>query len=208
MCDKLKKLTTKDWTKKELSLLCKHEGIKCSGTKDEMCQRLMEQIGALNTYLPEKYLDGLKPKERIERIKEISKGKNTDSSDPKSYSQKKFKTDFDKKTGKRKKTKTSSYTEAFNQHFPNSKSLEEKAKSTGIPLDILEKVYKKGLAAWRTGHRPGATQEQWGYARVHSFIMKGCTYYSPDHKLVEEAKERSQKAKKWWKSIDKMCKKK
>jgi len=29
------------------------------------------------------------------------------------------------------------------------------------------------MAAWRTGHRPGAGQEQWAYARVNSFITKG-----------------------------------
>jgi len=29
------------------------------------------------------------------------------------------------------------------------------------------------MAAWKTGHRPGANQQQWAYARVNSFITKG-----------------------------------
>jgi hypothetical protein len=28
------------------------------------------------------------------------------------------------------------------------------------------------MAAWKTGHRPGATQQQWGYARVSSFLTR------------------------------------
>ena len=28
------------------------------------------------------------------------------------------------------------------------------------------------MAAWKSGHRPGAGQEQWGYARISSFATK------------------------------------
>lgn len=52
-------------------------------------------------------------------------------------------------------------------------SLEAKSKKSGIPLSILRKVYNRGLAAWRTGHRPGASQHAWAHARVNSFITKG-----------------------------------
>jgi len=45
-------------------------------------------------------------------------------------------------------------------------------------------VYDRGLAAWRTGHRPGATAQAWAYARVHSFVMKGKTYYTADKNLI------------------------
>ena len=51
--------------------------------------------------------------------------------------------------------------------------LKKKAEKSGIPYNILKKVYDRGMAAWRTGHRPGAGQEQWAYARVNSFITKG-----------------------------------
>lgn len=51
--------------------------------------------------------------------------------------------------------------------------LKKKAEKTGISYGILKKVYDRGVAAWRTGHRPGTTPEQWGYARVNSFVTKG-----------------------------------
>ena len=38
---------------------------------------------------------------------------------------------------------------------------------------ILKKVYDRGMAAWRTGHRPGTTPQQWAFARVNSFITGG-----------------------------------
>ena len=40
------------------------------------------------------------------------------------------------------------------------------------------------MAAWRTGHRPGTTPQQWGMARVNSYIGKGKgTYYGADADL-------------------------
>lgn len=50
------------------------------------------------------------------------------------------------------------------------KMLSNKAKATGISKSILKNVYEKGLAAWKTGHRPGATQHQWAAARLNSFV--------------------------------------
>jgi hypothetical protein len=50
--------------------------------------------------------------------------------------------------------------------------LKAKAEKSGMPLGILKKVYDRGIAAWRTGHRPGTTPQQWGFARVNSFITK------------------------------------
>ena len=87
------------------------------------------------------------------------------------------------KTDKGQKTKTSSYTQKFRKMYPRVKSLPEIAKATHIPLKTLKTVYNRGLAAWRTGHRPGATPQQWGYARVHSFVTKGKTYYTADADL-------------------------
>jgi len=51
-------------------------------------------------------------------------------------------------------------------------SLKKKAEKTGMPFGILKQVYKRGVAAWRTGHRPGTSPEQWGHARVNSFATK------------------------------------
>lgn len=53
------------------------------------------------------------------------------------------------------------------------KSLKDKAAKTGISYSILKQVFDRGVAAWRTGHRPGTTPTQWGLARVNSFVTKG-----------------------------------
>jgi hypothetical protein len=87
------------------------------------------------------------------------------------------------KTDAKVKTRTSSYTQRFRKKYPGVKSLPNISKATGIPLRTLKTVYDRGLAAWRTGHRPGATPQQWGYARVHSFVMKGKTYRTADANL-------------------------
>ena len=50
------------------------------------------------------------------------------------------------------------------------KALSNKAKATGISKTVLRGVYDKGLAAWKTGHRPGVGQHQWAMARVNSFV--------------------------------------
>ena len=53
-----------------------------------------------------------------------------------------------------------------------SKGLAAKAKKSGISVGTLRKVYNRGMAAWKTGHRPGTTPQQWGMARVNAFIVK------------------------------------
>ncbi len=37
------------------------------------------------------------------------------------------------------------------------KSLADKSKKSGISVGTLRKVYNRGVAAWKTGHRPGTT---------------------------------------------------
>jgi hypothetical protein len=50
--------------------------------------------------------------------------------------------------------------------------LAAKSKKSGISVGTLRKVYNRGVAAWKTGHRPGTTPQQWGMARVNAFIVK------------------------------------
>jgi hypothetical protein len=91
------------------------------------------------------------------------------------------------KTDEGIKTRTSSYTQKFRKKYgQNVKSLPEISKATGVPLKTLQTIYNRGLAAWRTGHRPGASPQAWGYARVHSFVMKGKTYYTADKDMVNK----------------------
>lgn len=139
---------------------------------------------------PVKYYRGLTRKKSIEREKEIKRFGALKTTDPKAYVG--FKTDIGVKT------KPSSYTTQWNQMFPEAKSLEQRAKVTGVPVKYLQESFDRGMAAWRTGHRPGATQQQWGYARVSSMLLCGKTHYSTDSDLVRKASARSASARKWF----------
>lgn len=154
-----------------------------------------------DVYAPKAYFQGLNEKETKKRLKRIKEGTETSHKDPNAYRD--FETDF--RNGERIKTKPSRYTNQWKKYFPNATSLEDKAKLTGVPLDIVEKVYNKGMAAWRTGHRPGANVQQWGYARVHSFLVKGKTFYTTDNKLAKLAIKQSKKAKDWFDWVDGLC---
>jgi predicted kinase len=67
--------------------------------------------------------------------------------------------------------------------------LKKKAEKSGISYGILKKVFDRGVAAWRTGHRPGTTPSQWGYARVNSFITGGKTRTTADADLAKKINE-------------------
>jgi len=123
------------------------------------------------------------------------------------------------KSGKFKKTKLSKHTKKYRQMYGeevndkelitiiekvmdriettqlDEKSLEglkKKSEKSGIPYSILKQVYNRGLAAWRTGHRPGANPQQWGYARVNSFITKGKgTWGGADKDLAAKVRKES-----------------
>lgn len=72
----------------------------------------------------------------------------------------------------------------FSQYILENEGLKKKAAKSGISYGTLKKVYNRGMAAWRTGHRPGTTPQQWGMARVNSYITKGKgTYYGADADL-------------------------
>ena len=93
------------------------------------------------------------------------------------------------------KTKTSKYTKKFRQMYGEEildekiKGLENKAKKTGMPYSILKKVYDRGMAAWKGGHRPGATQQQWAFARVNSFVTKSPgTWGKADKDLAKQVR--------------------
>jgi hypothetical protein len=61
--------------------------------------------------------------------------------------------------------------------------LKGKSEKSGISYGILKKVFDRGLAAYRTSHRPGTTPQQWAFARVNSFITGGKTRTTADADL-------------------------
>ena len=142
-------------------------------------------------YWPYKYHAGLSKTKNKTRKAEAKRFGSKHWKDPAAYVG--FKTDRGIKTRK------SSYSANWARRFPDVKSLEDRSKATGVPLRFLRECYNRGMAAWRTGHRPGATEQQWGYARVSSFLLCGKTHYTTDSDLVKEAKTASKKAAAWFK---------
>lgn len=92
-----------------------------------------------------------------------------------------------KKKSKKKKSSSKKLSAA------TRKTLREKAKKANMPTSALTRVYRKGLAAWLTGHRQGVAQHQWAMGRVNSFIRGGKT------RSVDKAE---------WKSVQKFRSKK
>jgi len=94
------------------------------------------------------------------------------------------------------KTKPSKFTKKFKQMYgevnqidEKIKGLENKAKKSGMPYGILKKVYDRGMAAWKGGHRPGTTQQQWAFARVNSFVTKSPgTWGKADSDLAKQVR--------------------
>jgi len=80
-------------------------------------------------------------------------------------------------------TKAKNQEESFEITEDSATALKKKSEKSGISLGILKKVYNRGMAAWKTGHRPGASQQQWAYARVNSFITGGKTRTTGDADL-------------------------
>jgi hypothetical protein len=146
-------------------------------------------------YYPKKYYRGLTLRNKTIRKQEIKKYGSISWKNPDAY--KGFKTDIGVKT------KKSRYTGAWKSKFPNATSLEQKAEVSGVPLKFIKQSYNRGMAAWRTGHRPGATQQEWGYARTHSLLLKGKTFYTADSDIAKEAMATSASARLWFNKIKK-----
>jgi hypothetical protein len=100
----------------------------------------------------------------------------------------------DEVPGDSKETRPSKYNKKYKMMFGEEKkrsvtALKKKAKASGVPYSVLKQVYNRGMAAWVTGHRPGATQSAWAFARVNSFLTKGKTWYGADADLAKKARK-------------------
>jgi len=133
-----------------------------------------------------KYVKGLSGKKLQQRKKELGRNQKLEKQGSKKIYQKSY-----WKSDKNAKIKKSSYTQQFHKKYGKDvRSLPQISKATGFPLSCLKQVYNRGMAAWRTGHRPGASQQGWAYARVHSFVTGGKTSKTADKKLYEECKSK------------------
>jgi len=150
---------------------------------------------------PKRYLTGLTKLEKMIAEDEIDKGYKYDVNDPEAY--KFWKSDI-KATARGLKIGPSKHKEKYYRLYrknidkdykPSGSSSKQKflnriRKETGIKKSILEKIYDKGLAAWRVGHRPGVQQHQWAAGRVYAFVVGADSSTGPgkpDNKLAVEA---------------------
>jgi hypothetical protein len=125
-----------------------------------------------DTDQPKKYVAGLSDKEKKAHDRHLEKGSKKSDSDKSAYKQ--------SPADKVAKTKPSVHTKKYKQMFGEGdlsldeaiKGLQKKAEKSGMPYSILKQVYNRGMAAWKGGHRPGTTPQQWAFARVNSFITK------------------------------------
>jgi hypothetical protein len=141
-------------------------------------------------FFPKKYFSSLSATATRRRKKEIKRFGSLHWRNPAAY--KGFETD------KGVKKRPSNYTRRWYAKFPEAKSLEEKSKATGVPLKYIKESHNRGMAAWRTGHRPGATEQQWAYARTHSLLLCGKTAKTTDSDIVRRARKTSKLARKWF----------
>ena len=140
-----------------------------------------------STDQPKKYVSGLSAKDKKAHDKHLEKQNKKSDSDKSAYKQ----SPADKKA----KTKPSVHTKKFKQMYGEDylnekiKGLENKAEKSGMPYSILKKVYDRGMAAWKGGHRPGTTPQQWAFARVNSFTTKSSgTWGKADSDLAKQVR--------------------
>jgi hypothetical protein len=85
-------------------------------------------------------------------------------------------------------------------------SLEELAEHTDLPVEALDEVFRRGVGAWKTNissvrlkkdfsKNPDLSKyprsarlgkEQWGMARVYSFVDKGKTFHTADADIARK----------------------
>ena len=86
----------------------------------------------------------------------------------------------------------SKFKKMYGEELEENAGLEKKAEKSGMPLGVLKKVYNRGLAAFKGGHRPGATAPQWAMARVNSFVTKSKgTWGGADQDLAKKVRGES-----------------
>ena len=64
-------------------------------------------------------------------------------------------------------------------------TLQRKCNESNHSFETLRTVFDRGVASWYAGLREGSTPQQWGFARVNSFIAGGKSRYTADRDLLE-----------------------
>lgn len=153
---------------------------------------------------PDTYMKDLNKEEEEDKEEQIDKQADMSDDDPKAYKD----MPGDEEAREEGKVKKSKHTKKFHELYGEAlkeeaegdrgpidnpdieTALKKKAEVSGVPIEFLRIIMRRGLAAWKSGHRPGATQEQWGYARVNSFLTKGeGTWGNADEDVAKEVRD-------------------
>lgn len=155
---------------------------------------------------PDAYMTGLDDETKKEKEKQMKKQTEMDDDDNKAYKE----LPGDEEAREEGRVKTSKHVKKYHELYGESvdeakeqstdrspidseeieKALKKKSDETGVPIGIIRAVMRRGMAAWKTGHRPGATEQQWGYSRVNSFLTKSeGTWGGADKDLAKEVRD-------------------
>lgn len=159
---------------------------------------------------PDPYMRGLDDDEEEKKEDKMKKQAEMDDDDPDAYKE----LPGDKEAKEKGEVKTSKHVKKYHELYGDKKdesvvneekaegdrskiadakietALKTKAEETGVPIGLIRIVMRRGMAAWKTGHRPGATEQQWGYARVNAFLTKGeGTWGGADKDVAKEVRD-------------------
>ena len=159
---------------------------------------------------PDPYMRGLDDDEEEDKEDKMKKQAEMDDDDPDAYKE----LPGDKEAKEKGEVKTSKYVKKYHELYGDKKdesvvneekaegdrgkiadaniekALKTKSEETGVPIGLIRIVMRRGMAAWKTGHRPGATEQQWGYARVNAFLTKGeGTWGGADKDVAKEVRD-------------------
>lgn len=167
----------------------------------------MKNLKTFDEFLMEDaYLKGLSKSTAAKKTALMNKQAAMADDDPNAYKE------LPGDTKGKKSIKTSQHTTAYAKKFRNESQifedeaastdqspldnesvetgLKNKAEETGCPIGIIRACFRRGMAAWKSGHRPGVGQVQWSYARVNSFLTGAeGTWGNTDSDLAEMAKK-------------------
>jgi hypothetical protein len=145
-------------------------------------------------HIPERYLAGLPPALREQRIRELTESRDA-------Y----WKGDYSELPTDRAARKMGLVKESAYTQIAKERGIAWRGDADDMAVRVLrfygakaspavvQKVanaisasFKKGLAAWKSGgHRPGATAQNWAVARVNSLVVGGKAAWTADSKQFD-----------------------
>ena len=84
------------------------------------------------------------------------------------------------------------FNKKHSQPKDKSNSLKDIAKLSKIKLSAIQKIYNKGVGAFKTAgpSRPNMTKESWAYARVYASISRGSKSSKIDAKELKDGRKK------------------